>query len=162
MEAFLYIYKNLIMKNSVIIALLLLIVMGNIVTAQNQKILEETDRLFSEYSKKHGHQAAFLKYCAEDAVLLKNNLYPIKGIEKIEEFYGNQPDSNLLVWEPLFQEIAQSKDLGYTYGTWKYTILSGDKKGEFSVGCYVTIWKLQNDGSWKFVLDTGTSGLPKK
>jgi ketosteroid isomerase-like protein len=34
--------------------------------------------------------------------------------------------------------------------------------GVISRGTYVTIWEKQKDGTWKFVMDTGTSGLPEK
>jgi len=27
-------------------------------------------------------------------------------------------------------------------------------------GTYITIWQKQANGNWKFVLDTGTQGLP--
>ena len=32
---------------------------------------------------------------------------------------------------------------------------------KYTRGTYVTIWQKQTDGSWKFVLDTGTQGLPE-
>jgi ketosteroid isomerase-like protein len=31
--------------------------------------------------------------------------------------------------------------------------------GEINKGTYLTIWEKQPDGSWKFVVDTGTQGL---
>ena len=126
----------------------------------DSKVLEAIDIEFSNYSKQNGFQAAFLKYCAEEAVLLENNSFPIKGIQQIETKYTKNPDSNLLTWKPLHATISASGDLGYTYGTWEYTVLTGKSKGKKSVGCYVTIWQKQNDGSWKFILDSGTSGLP--
>ena len=64
----------------------------------------------------------------------------------------------MLSWEPVYEKISESGELGYTYG-----IHSNLEKatGKISKGTYITIWKRQSDGSWKFVLDTGTQGLPE-
>jgi ketosteroid isomerase-like protein len=65
--------------------------------------------------------------------------------------------SFILSWKPAFEKIAASGELGYTYGYYTRTIKS---TGVVSRGTYVTIWVKQKDGSWKFVLDAGTDGLP--
>ena len=56
-----------------------------------------------------------------------------------------------LSWEPLRAEIAASQDLGYTFG--RYALRDGETVKAY--GVYVTVWKKQPDGSWKFVLDGG-------
>lgn len=122
-------------------------------------VLKDIDIQFSEYSRTHGYQEAFVHFAAKDAVLLKNKMFPIEGVNEIEGFYAQRPDTNQLVWKPLFAKISEAGDLGYTYGTWEYFLKGEDTAA--SEGCYVTIWEKQVDGSWKFVLDTGTSGLPE-
>jgi ketosteroid isomerase-like protein len=121
-------------------------------------ILLQTDRDFSAMSVKEGMFNAFLQYIADDGVILRNNSYPSKGKKTLKErFEGKSDTAFILSWEPLFEKISASGDLGYTYGIHTNT----DKlTGEITSGTYITIWQKQNDGSWKFVLDTGTQGLP--
>lgn len=121
-------------------------------------ILMKTDADFSSMSVKEGMFRAFLSYISDDGVLLHDNSYPSKGKEALQESFAGRSDTSfILTWEPLFEKISESGDLGYTYGTWTNT----DKaSGQVSKGTYVTIWQKQKDGSWKFVLDSGTQGLP--
>jgi ketosteroid isomerase-like protein len=123
-------------------------------------ILLQTDRDFSSMSVKEGMFKAFLFYMADDGVILRNNSFPDKGKESLKQrFSGKSDTSFILSWEPLFEKISDSGDLGYTYGIHTNT----DKgSGEVSRGTYITIWQKQADGNWKFVLDTGTQGLPDK
>jgi ketosteroid isomerase-like protein len=123
-------------------------------------ILLQTDRDFSEMSVREGMFKAFLYYIADSGVILRNNSYPAKGKDNLSARFSGKTDTTfVLSWEPLFEKISESGDLGYTYGLHTNT----DKTtGEITKGTYITIWQKQNDGSWKFVLDTGTQGLPEK
>jgi ketosteroid isomerase-like protein len=60
-----------------------------------------------------------------------------------------------VTWEPYFVEMSASADLAYTLGKSQSTITSPSGKKTVSYGHYVTIWKKQEDGSWKLVFDTG-------
>ena len=123
-------------------------------------ILLKTDQDFSDMSVKEGMFKAFLHYIAEDGVILRNNSYPEKGKEALRErFSGKSDTSFILRWEPLVEKISESGDLGYTYGLHTNTEKSS---GQITRGTYITIWQKQKDGSWKFVLDTGTQGLPSQ
>ncbi len=62
---------------------------------------------------------------------------------------------SILQWEPVDGQVAASGDLGYTWG--RYVATAKDKQGnetEFH-GKYVSIWKKQKDGSWKWIVDIG-------
>jgi ketosteroid isomerase-like protein len=122
-------------------------------------ILLQTDRDFSATSVREGMHKAFLMYFADDGVLLRNNSYPLRGKRSLEALFANGTDSSFtLSWEPVFEKLSASRDLGYTYGIFT----NKDKfTGKISKGTYVTIWIKQRDGNWKFVLDTGTQGLPE-
>jgi ketosteroid isomerase-like protein len=119
-------------------------------------VLLKADTDFSNLSKAKGLRTAFLQYIDDSAVLLKPNQFPIIG-PAAKEFYQNASDATDLTWAPQAAYLARSGDLGYTYGIW--TIAAKDTTLQ---GTYVTIWKKQNDGTWKFVLDTGNSGVGKK
>jgi ketosteroid isomerase-like protein len=125
---------------------------------ESKGILMQTDREFSEMSQKEGMFRAFLEYIDEDGVILRDDSFPEKGRESLmKRFEGKSDTSLMLTWEPLYERMSQSGDLGYTYGI--HTRL--DKStGEVAKGTYVTIWLKQSGGNWKFILDSGTQGLP--
>lgn len=129
---------------------------------KDELIKADTD--FSNMSKEKGRNAAFLFYVADDGVMLRPNGYPLKGKDSIAEMFSKRPDTTYtLTWKPLFADIAQSGELGYTYGTWE--LAAEDENGEpvYQEGTYASIWKKDKDGQWKFVLDIGNEGLkPKK
>ncbi len=117
--------------------------------------VRETELAFSALSKEKGIATAFLTYAAEDAVLMRNNNL-VKGYDAIKvRFEANPPDPAdvTLTWEPDFVEVSRSGDLAYTYG--RYTLISRDSLGTeiTNTGIFHTVWKRQEDGSWKFVWD---------
>lgn len=119
------------------------------------------DSAFSAYSEANCYQEAFIKYCADDAVILKDKHHPISGKAAIMAMYESNADSNNLTWQPVFAKLAASGDLGYTFGYYQYKVMQPGNKEKISAGTYVTIWEKQKDGSWKFVLDSGNEGLGK-
>jgi len=128
--------------------------------------LKQVDIDFSNLSKEKGTAIAFTEYVAEDGVLLRPFSYPIIGKDKVSELMNQDDNSGTtatLTWTPLYADIAASGELGYTYGTWQMHIIKSDKTEERRVGTYVSIWKKDKAGKWKWVLDTGNPGLePRK
>lgn len=133
---------------------------GNQQKSGENKLID-IDSAFSAYSEANCYQKAFIKYCAEDAVILKDQHHPIQGKAAITAMYESNPDSNRLTWQPVFAKLASSCDLGYTYGYYQYVVTRPGNRENISAGTYVTIWEKQKDGSWKFVLDSGNEGLGK-
>ena len=119
--------------------------------------LIEVDREFSQMSVKQGIAKAFVNYAADNAMILRDNMLPIVGQNAIGDLWANTPDGAKLIWEPDFADIATSGDLGYTIGHWTYSVTDSSGKTQSSKGRYVTIWKKQADGNWKYVFDTGSS-----
>lgn len=116
--------------------------------------MQQTDVDFALMAEKEGYRKAFLAYMEEDAVLLRDNHMPIIGADAVQ-FISSINDTVFTVsWEPMGGDVGESGDLGYTYGT--YLLKSATEKQE---GTYITIWRRQKDGSWKYVLDGGTQGL---
>ena len=127
-------------------------------TGKRAGFLMQTDRDFSAMSVKDGMFSAFLTYMADDGVILRDGEYPSKGKETLRKrFEGKSDSAFVLSWEPIFEKISENRELGYTYGIHTTTIKA---TGEVTKGTYVTIWQKQPNGSWRFVLDTGTDGLP--
>jgi hypothetical protein len=114
------------------------------------------DREFSKMSEEKGMKAAFIEYLDSNGVLLRPNRLPIAGADAID-FLLEQNDSDYtMTWEPRDGFIAKSGDLGYTYGIYA---LRPSQKDTIIYGTYVSIWKREKDGTWKYVLDTGNEGI---
>ncbi len=122
-------------------------------TFNDTQVLLDTDLAFSAMCETQGMKAAFLAYADENVIKLQEKRFPIWGIEQMKEAFGQFDDSSFTItWVPLRAELAASGDLGYTMGNWKLVPADGKVK----YGNYVSIWKKQANGAFKFVLDTGT------
>ena len=126
------------------------------------KALMELDKEFSNHSLKVGPNKAFLDYIDEQAVLLRPNTYPIVGKEKIAKRYSEPDTGIVLTWEPSYSFVSKSGDLGYTYGVYHMKSPSPEGEPVINEGTYVTIWKKNDEGQWKFVLDAGNPGVERK
>ena len=121
----------------------------------NPKVLMDADIAFSDYSVKHGIQKAFIEFAHDSVVLLKDNCLPIVGKQSLMDSYKGRNDSGLvLTWKPEAATISQSGELGFTYGIW--TLVA---KGDTTQGTYLTVWKKNSAGQWKYAADTGNDGI---
>jgi len=110
--------------------------------------LVEREREFSRTSVERGMRDAFLQFIDEDGIIFAPG--PVPG----RRFLADKPDSpGTLQWVPAFAGAASSGDLGFTTGPYVWD--SGKERG---TGQYLTIWKRQADGSWRFLLDRGIPG----
>lgn len=67
------------------------------------------------------------------------------------------PDTGLtLEWEPLKGVVAESGELGYTYGTYRITEKSTGRQEQ---GTYATIWRKDKDDHWQKELDINNPGM---
>ncbi len=110
--------------------------------------------MFREWSFEKGFAGAFDLFMSDEARVFQNNFLPIIGRDAILEFLTERARGEI-VWESYFVEVSDSADLGYTLGKYKSSVSDASGKESVSYGHYVTIWKKQPDGSWKFVFDSG-------
>jgi ketosteroid isomerase-like protein len=61
------------------------------------------------------------------------------------------------VWHPVAGEVARSGDLGFTVGNAVFTGRSLDGSPQVRYSKYLTVWKRQRDGSWRYVVDGGNA-----
>jgi ketosteroid isomerase-like protein len=100
---------------------------------------------------------AFGRSAAHDAQIFSGPGEFISGPRAISQSFGAPTEKNSLVWHPVAGEVADSGDLGFTVGNAVFTGYreDGTKVERFSK--YLTVWKRQRDGSWRYVVDGGSS-----
>jgi len=57
-------------------------------------------------------------------------------------------------WEPIYTDMAASGDFGYNTGPWEFRVNKTDEK-PVAYGHFISVWKKQQDGSWKLAIDIG-------
>jgi ketosteroid isomerase-like protein len=110
------------------------------------------DQAFSDLAQS-GVSAAFVAFAAPDAAVLGRLAGIGFGTEAIiENQAAALPGS--LVWSPSFGDAAETGDLAFTTGFAQTRVQNPD--GTWRVtgqGKYLTIWKKQRTGEWRFVID---------
>ena len=115
----------------------------------------ETERSFAKASFDHGTRESFLSFIAEDGVLFRPTA--VNGKQWLLANPGpSGPKRSLLAWRPLFADISGAGDLGYTTGPWEFKADINDEK-PVAFGQFITVWRKQLNGAWKFVIDLGIS-----
>ncbi|HKU76517.1 MAG TPA: nuclear transport factor 2 family protein [Pyrinomonadaceae bacterium] len=139
----------------IMVALLLLSV-G--VVVQGQTPLQEmvkTEQAFSKMAEEQNTRDAFMTFIADDGLLFRPGA--VNGKKWMNEHPVPPSDKKpLLAWQPSFAGIAASGDMGFTTGPWEARGDINDEKPS-GYGHFVTVWKKQADGSWKFAVDLGIS-----
>jgi len=119
----------------------------------------DNDLAFSNFSKEHGFAKALAEYAAENAIKLNPRAYSTFGKENLlKEANADSLGSSqgAITWEPKKVHLSESGDLAAAFGDWYFTLKSPiTLKDTTLYGNYITVWKKQADGSWKFVLDGG-------
>lgn len=114
------------------------------------------DRAFAALARARGPRAAFTEYADPQAIMFRAGVGPVKGIDAIRRVFEDPPAATP-VWEPEAAEVAASGDLAYSWGPFTWTpVPDGPLAGKPPLtGYYVSIWKKQPDGRWKWVVDLG-------
>ena len=129
--------------------------------AQNRRVVDPltamvaTERAFSRMSEEKGTRESFAEFIAEDGILFRPKA--VRGKEWMKQNpLALSTSRPLLVWQPIFAGISRARDLGYSTGPWQYKNDIKDAKPS-AFGNFMTVWKKQADGKWKFVVDLGIS-----
>lgn len=125
------------------------------------QVIIDTDHAFSDMSEAEGVTKAFLHYADSSAVIFRNGLSPLQGYSAIAESYSNINQEATLTWRAEHGDIAASGELGYTWGQYFLTLPDSTGNSISQTGYYMSVWKKQPDGNWKFVFDGGTVPMPE-
>lgn len=111
----------------------------------------ETERAFAKSAEAKGTKAAFLEFTAPDGVLF----LPEK-IKAVDYWNARGESKGLLSWDPNYADVSSNGLLGYTTGNWEYRSAGKDGTPE-GFGEFITIWRREPDGKYKFVVDIGVN-----
>ena len=125
-----------------------IVIAAPVFAADPADVLKEADRAFAALSARQGPNAAFQAFAAPDVTLL-NAAQPHVTPEQLGKRF---PPDLRIAWEPDEAVISAGGDLGYTMG--HATVTSGAK---IDKSRYLTVWRKQPDGSWKFIFDGGVA-----
>ena len=116
--------------------------------------LIQAEKNFAAYSVTNSTKEAFLKFMDSSSMMFEEGK-PVKGIE----FWSKrEKNSGVLNWRPQYAEISASDDFGYTTGPWTFQPTKNDTI--VARGQYITVWYLDKNGEWKFLVDLGVSNTP--
>jgi len=120
--------------------------------------LLSADQAFAKLSADSGAVTAFANYLSADAVQMPNGAAPIIGRDSIVSAMAEGPEY-MLLWDPKHAEVAVSGELGWTWGVYEVHVQTGDSTEITSTGKYLNIWRKQDDGTWKVMVDMGNAGM---
>ena len=151
---------------SLLLLLLVFCFLGGSTAAQKKtgvndlRSMVETERAFARMSEEKGTREAFAAFIADEGILFRPTA--VLGKKWMQE--NPLPPSTtrpLLAWQPIFAFVSSAGDLGYTTGPWQYKKDIKDAQPT-AFGNFMTVWKKQADGSWKFALDLGVGNPEPK
>jgi ketosteroid isomerase-like protein len=111
----------------------------------------DADRAFAALAQEEGVPAAFAEYAAADAVMLRSEGAPTVGHDAIVARFATWPEGARLEWAPEAGRVSSRGDMAWTWGNAVYTAPDGTR----SPGRYVSTWKRDDSGAWRFALDAG-------
>jgi ketosteroid isomerase-like protein len=114
----------------------------------------QTEKAFEKMASEKSVAEAFYYFADEKAVIKRENDTLIIGKENIKNYYNKRSNKNAIVnWTPDFTAVSDDGTLGYTYGKYSWRIKKENGDTAEYKGIFHTVWKKQNDNTWKYVWD---------
>lgn len=117
--------------------------------------LRAADSSFSDLAYRMGIGYAFSNTITADGVVFGQPQLVI-GPKAVADYYDAQRDGTSLTWRPVYAVVAGSLDLGFTVGEYIATGRGPSGAAVQHFGKYLTVWRRQKDGTWRFVAEGGT------
>lgn len=114
------------------------------------RAIQDADAAFAALASDSGPGTAFARYATDDGVLLGARPVPARGPAEIAAVFAGGPPSTY-AWAPVRTLGAATGGLGFTIGESTIT-----QNGQANRGKYLTVWRLEPDGRWKYVFDLGS------
>ena len=123
-----------------------------------RRSLLDADARFAQEVSERGVEA-WVEAFGDEGVMLADSSPLIRGREQIRSTMSalgdprKAPPELRLRWRPLGAQVSADGTLGWTYGNSLSVSPRGERKGK-----YLTVWRRDQDGSWKVAADQGTPG----
>lgn len=123
--------------------------------------LLRTDAEFDALGASAGLAEAFARYAAPQGFLAASGGLGPEDARTVFSKIVQDPNYRLR-WTPLFAQLAKAGDLGYTVGSFVREFSDRQGRAKKAQGLYLTVWRRQEDGHWRFVADAGSGLLDEK
>jgi ketosteroid isomerase-like protein len=118
-----------------------------------QAEMVDTERAFAKQAVEQGIRASFIEYFADDGIAFGPHPFNVKEVFSKRPAPATPP-AVILHWAPVYGGIARAGDMGWNTGPTVFEDLSPEKKPARH-GMFFSVWKKQDDGSWRVALDLG-------
>jgi ketosteroid isomerase-like protein len=115
---------------------------------------------FCAMGKAQGLRAAFRHFAAPDVAFIDTDPRKWRGEAAVLERIGPDQPGVSLTWSASFTDVSDDGTLGYNYGRYEFRSPGADGKESVHTGWFLTIWKRQPDGTWRYVMDNGAPDRP--
>jgi ketosteroid isomerase-like protein len=128
--------------------------------AQMKKELAAMEDQFSAMAASHGLLKAFLHFAAPEVAFIDTDPRQHRGYQAVRERMGPDVPGVKLSWSAYFTDVSDDGTLGYNYGRYESRRPGTDGNETVRGGWFLSIWKRQPNGTWRYVMDTGTPDRP--
>jgi len=135
--------------------ILLLSLISILISCKNETPKETALRTLTEADREWCQAASnfegFMSYLDNDVVWYFCNYPQLKGKDAVSSVFTKiyEDKTYSLTWTPERIDVSDSGDLGYTYGTYKYSTETQSEQ----IRNYATFWRKQQDNTWKVILE---------
>jgi ketosteroid isomerase-like protein len=123
---------------------------GKVKFSAERAAVLNSDASFAQASIKTGLVSAYEMYGSDYIRFMRRQHFPVMG--KDSTLAAVKTLDGAMTWRVIEADIARSADLGYSYGRYEWKNNPTDDKATES-GNYVKLWKKEESGKWKIVLD---------
>lgn len=123
---------------------------SNVFAQRSIDSMVQAEKNFASTALVASTKEAFVKFIDTAGIVFEKG-NPVNGFEL---YTKSERRPGILTWKPEYAEISSTNDFGYTTGPWKY-YANTLKDDPLAKGHFITVWHLNNNGEWKFLIDFG-------
>lgn len=107
-----------------------------------------------------GDLEAFSAFIDEGATFVGGSSHRGKAaiLEAWSVFFSQDPP--LLTWAPDTSEVTPDGEIGMSSGPYRTMMASAEGEPVLGEGRFFSVWRRQDDGSWKIIFDRGSDPHP--
>jgi ketosteroid isomerase-like protein len=155
--------SDTLMKKLIALVALLATAAGLTAAADKEQFKKEVAAMEHEFcamAQEKGILAAFQHYAAPDVSFIDTDPRQWRGPAAVLQRMGADRPGVSLKWSPYHTDVSEDGTMGFNYGPYELRSPGPEGKELVRTGWFLTIWKRQPDGSWRYVMDTGVPDKP--